>query len=80
MTTWRRAVGQGPVHPPPTLAPFSLLLQNLHSDFFPKMITNIGFVIEGRDDSELPEQMLGCAKLVNMNKEDAIDEGSFFGG
>jgi len=44
------------------------------------MITNIGFVIEGRDDSELPEQMLGCAKLVNMNKEDAIDEGSFFGG
>ena len=32
-------------------------IKSLHADFFPKMITHIGFVIEGRDDNDLPEQV-----------------------
>lgn len=27
------------------------------------MIIDIGFVVEGKDDSELPEQVLGCTKV-----------------
>ena len=55
-------------------------IKSLHSEFFKKMVTHVGFVIEGREDEELPEQMLGCAKLVNLKREDAVDEKDFFGG
>jgi len=33
---------------------------------FPTMCLNVGFVIEGRDDDELPETMLGVGKLTYM--------------
>ena len=34
---------------------------------FPTMCLNVGFVIEGRDDDELPETMLGVGKLLYMD-------------
>ena len=34
---------------------------------FSRMVLNIGFVIEGRDDDELPECMLGVAKVIHMD-------------
>ena len=38
---------------------------------FPTMCLNVGFVIEGRDDDELPEVMLGVGKLVYMDPASA---------
>ena len=36
-------------------------------DKFSTMALNVAFVIEGRDDGELPEVALGCAKLDCMD-------------
>lgn len=41
---------------------------------FPKMVLNVGFVIEGRDDSELPECMFGSARLMHMDPGKAPDD------
>ena len=37
------------------------------------MYINIGFTIEGREDSELPECLFGCVQLHKPNYELAID-------
>ena len=49
---------------------------------FPRMVLNVGFTIEGRDDTELPECMLGAARLMHMDPgkapddlQDAADQG-----
>ncbi len=31
------------------------------------MIVDIGFLLQGETDDELPEQLLGCARLVRLN-------------
>jgi len=41
---------------------------------FPKMRLNVGFVIEGRDDDELPECMLGVGKCLYMDPAKAPDD------
>ena len=44
----------------------------MSSHAFPKfisMVLNIGFTIEGRDDHELPELLLGGAKVFNMDPD-----------
>ena len=38
---------------------------------FKDMICEVGFTIEGRDDSELPEVMLGIAKLNRLDVKKA---------
>lgn len=40
---------------------------------FKDMYINIGFTIEGRDDSELPECLFGCGQLHRPNQDMAID-------
>ena len=32
------------------------------------MFMEIGFVIEGRDDSELPETLIGCSSINKPNE------------
>jgi hypothetical protein len=39
---------------------------------FSSMGLNVAFTIEGRDDHELPEVVLGCAKLSGLDIERAI--------
>lgn len=41
--------------------------------FFKDMYINIGFTIEGRDDSELPECLFGCGQLHRPNQDLAVD-------
>ncbi|GMI28869.1 hypothetical protein TeGR_g14188, partial [Tetraparma gracilis] len=41
---------------------------------FPTMKLNVGFVIEGRDDDELPECMMGVGKLCYMDPGKAPEE------
>mmetsp|Transcript_15481 Transcript_15481/g.31891 ORF Transcript_15481/g.31891 Transcript_15481/m.31891 type:complete len:581 (+) Transcript_15481:142-1884(+) len=41
---------------------------------FPNMRLNVGFVIEGRDDDELPECMLGVGKCLYMDPAKAPDD------
>lgn len=53
-------------------------LQLLHAECFPKMITNIGIVIEARKEEELPEALLGSAKLIKAKKTEAMDEAVFW--
>jgi len=31
------------------------------------MIVDFGFVLEGQDDEELPEQILGCVRLAKVD-------------
>jgi hypothetical protein len=42
-------------------------------DRFSQMVIRCGFTIEGRDDDELPEVLLGCANLNGVNLDAAID-------
>lgn len=37
------------------------------------MVIRCGFTIEGRDDDELPEVLLGCANLNGVNLDAAVD-------
>ena len=53
-------------------------IKSLHHDFFPNLTVDIGFVIESRVCEELPEQILGAARIANVRREDAIDEYDFF--
>ncbi|EWM28001.1 protein of unknown function DUF1336 [Nannochloropsis gaditana] len=45
---------------------------------FSKMILDIAFLVEGREEDELPEQILGAARLNNVDYEAAV-EGDFDG-
>jgi len=52
----------------------------LHQSFFSKLITSIGFVVEGRDDSELPEVVLGATQLCYVDPSDVVDATKLFSG
>ncbi|GMH66022.1 hypothetical protein TrLO_g12440 [Triparma laevis f. longispina] len=41
---------------------------------FPKMVLNVGFNIEGKEDDELPECMLGVGKLFHLDPGSAPDD------
>jgi len=41
---------------------------------FKKMCLNLAFTIEGRNDEELPEVVLGCAKLDGMDLEKFLEK------
>ena len=45
---------------------------NILKDRFSELELDVGFVIEGRADSELPEQLLGCAHLIRLDLEKAV--------
>ena len=51
---------------------FSHIAKKCLHMLFPKfvsMVLNVGFTIEGRDDHELPELLLGGAKVFNMDPD-----------
>lgn len=48
--------------------------------FFKKIIIGFGFVIEGRDDNELPECCIGVMQICYPNPNHAIQAGDFFAG
>lgn len=48
--------------------------------FFKKIIVAFGFVIEGRDDDELPECVIGLMQLCYPNPLNAIQADEFFAG
>jgi len=61
------------VPPPPSyIAKNAIAL--LQSDFFPQLIVDIGFVIEGRTDSTLPEALIGGIRLLKPRVCDAVKE------
>jgi Protein ENHANCED DISEASE RESISTANCE 2, C-terminal len=39
---------------------------------FSKTSLSVAFVLEGREDSELPEQLLGCCTLTNLDPSKAV--------
>ncbi len=43
------------------------------SDHFRNMVVDFGFVIEGQEDAELPEQMLGCVRLCKIDVRQALE-------
>ena len=49
--------------------------RGLHSllEKFKDMHLAVGFVVEGRDDSELPEVMVGCADLYKLRHDEAVE-------
>ena len=55
------------------------VLHLLHSTCFPKLLTCIGAVIEGRNEEELPEALLGSSQLVRVKREEAMSEKDYFG-
>lgn len=42
---------------------------------FAQMVLDVAFLVEGRGDEELPEQLLGCARLHRLVYEKAAGEG-----
>ena len=47
----------------------------LTKDEFPNMTMRVGFTIEGKDEEELPEVLLGCANLhgVSLDAAEPVD-------
>ncbi len=42
---------------------------------FAQMVLDVAFLVEGRGDEELPEQLLGCARLHRLGYEEAAPYG-----
>ena len=47
---------------------------------FKKLLATVGFVIEGRDDDELPECVIGLAQICYPDPVLAIQAAEFFAG
>jgi hypothetical protein len=41
------------------------------SEHFPNMIVDFGFVLEGQEDVELPERILGSVRLCRVDPNEA---------
>ncbi|RQM26154.1 hypothetical protein B5M09_006995 [Aphanomyces astaci] len=41
------------------------------ADHFGNMVVDFGFVLEGQDDDEVPEQILGCVRLCKVDLKNA---------
>mmetsp|Transcript_40750 Transcript_40750/g.61745 ORF Transcript_40750/g.61745 Transcript_40750/m.61745 type:complete len:315 (+) Transcript_40750:151-1095(+) len=66
------------LHPFPYLAKQGLSYVKEH--IFTKAIASFGFVIEGRNDDELPEVVIGCAQLCYPDPAIFIQGNDFFKG
>lgn len=47
---------------------------NALKDKFPKFVVNVGFTIEARSDEEMPEVLLGGARVMNLDPARAVDD------
>lgn len=65
------------LHPFPYL--FKQAMAYLKDNYFDKAIATFGFVIEGRDDDELPEVVIGAMQLCYPNPEYVMSDRDFFG-
>jgi hypothetical protein len=43
------------------------------SEHFRNMVVDFGYVIEGQEDAELPEQMLGAVRLCKIDVRQALE-------
>lgn len=66
------------LHPFPYL--FKQAMAYLKESYFDKAVGTFGFVIEGRDDDELPEVVIGAMKVCYPNPEYVATSEEFFGG
>jgi hypothetical protein len=66
------------LHPFPYVAKqaFSYLFQNVAKD----VIVIFGFVVESRDDDELPECLIGLTEVCYLNPEHSLQESDVFAG
>lgn len=53
-------------------------IQYLREHVFQKLLLTFGFVIEGRDETELPETLIGLCQLCFPRSENAIPASEFF--
>lgn len=53
---------------------------HLKEVYFKQLICNAGFVIEGRNDDELPEVILSCFQLCNPDPATGVQAKDFFNG
>ncbi len=54
---------------------FSFIARKIYFEqleMFPKLILDVGFVVEGREDIYLPEQALGCMRLFMVDPGKAL--------
>jgi len=58
-----------------------LARKGLHAikDKFSKFVVNVGFTIEGRADEELPEILLGGARIMHLDPAKAVDDAGMAG-
>jgi len=64
-------------HPFPWAAKHAI--QYLRQNLLHKLLLTFGFVIEGREDSELPETLIGLSQLCFARSENAVLADKFFG-
>lgn len=52
----------------------------LKDTLFKSILATVGFVIEGREDDELPECLIGLAQIVNPDPANIMQASDFFAG
>jgi len=66
-----------------SLHPFPYLFKQAMAylkDYFDKGVWTFGFVVEGRDDNELPEVIIGAMKLCRLSQTAIVNGEDFFAG
>ena len=66
------------LHPFPFL--FKQAMAYLKENYFDKAIVTFGFVIEGRNDDELPEVVIGAMKVCYPSPKYIVSGEDFFAG